>query len=125
VQAEILRQDPFVTSPGTGVLGRISDALTKKNLKVSSFSIDTSLVSLASNLTNYTKVGVNSKEGLTTLNVKSPSELETIIQLNGANELRSNAFAETWSSNIVREMISACLSKIAWFYNSPCFPILA
>ena len=123
MRAEIVRQDPFVTSPGTGVLGRLCDALTKKDLKVSSFSVDTSLVSLASNLTNFTKVGVNSKEGLTTLNVKSDSELEKIIQLNGRNELRSNAFAETWSSNIVRVIISV-YQTLHHFPLIP-FPILA
>ncbi len=41
MQEEIKRVDPLNDSTNTGILGRISDVLDKKNFNVNSFAIDT------------------------------------------------------------------------------------
>ena len=100
MQEEISKQDPFLTS-GIGVLGRISDALATRDYKLNSFGVDTSLVSLAGKLGNYTKAGILSAEGISKLNAKSSDELEAFLLLNSADETQSSLFAESWSSNLV------------------------
>ena len=101
MQAEVVRLDPNLSSKGTGLLGRMSDVLARKGMKVNAFAIDDSLSATAGELSNITRVAVNSKTGFQRFNPSATESLPRLDELNGETELQSNVFSETWSSFLV------------------------
>ena len=102
MQAEVVRLDPNLSSKGTGLLGRMSDVLARKGMKVNSFAIDDSLSATAGELSNITRVAVNSETGFQRFNPSASEPLPRLNDLNGKTDLQSSIFAETWSSFMVR-----------------------
>jgi hypothetical protein len=101
VQTEAVRLDPYLSSKGTGLLGRVSDALARKGMKVNSFSIDDSLSAISGELSNITRVAVNSESGFQRFNPSASKALPKLDELNGETDLQSSVFSETWSSWLV------------------------
>lgn len=58
MQQETKRLDPYQTSSGTGILGRMSDVLTNEGHNVGSFSVDRFSVALVG------KPGVTESQGM-------------------------------------------------------------
>lgn len=99
MQKEINRVDPFDKTAGTGMLGRLSDALMKQGYRTSAFSIDASLSPLTGLLHNSTTAVVSSENGFVEFDPSSHELLPTIKELNDISTPRSSVFSDTWSSS--------------------------
>merc|ERR1711923_140321 len=106
MQLAAQRIDPLQAARGTGVLGRMRDALTKEGLSVEAFSIDTNSISLIG------KPGINpspmilSQNGISEFN-RDPSQVnmtETIAKLNGETAQNSGVFGELFSDVLLTSL---------------------
>lgn len=107
MQAEINRLDPYGYSIGTGILGRLSDALNSQSYSVNSFSIDASLFALQGDHSDEViKTAVNSKRGFKHFNPSDPTGnvSQTIPLLNGNDGENNGILSQFWSSSLVSRM---------------------
>lgn len=106
MQREAQRVDPLKTKDGTGVLGRISDELTKKGLSVGSFSIDVNSISLLGKSAVSPTPFILSRGGVTNFNTDaSVDTMDSLIaSLNEATTSESGVFSELWSSKLVKSI---------------------
>lgn len=91
-------------SVGTGMLGRLSDALFADNYTVNAFSVDSTLIPLEGRQHEGIKVAVNSKVGFQKFN-PTAKRIDNIVNenfdwLNGMHGPYSSIFGETWSSSV-------------------------
>jgi hypothetical protein len=106
VRAEIGRLDPFIESVGTGVLGRVSDALTKNSYKVNGFGIDTNLVVLGGVQKDTVKIAADSVVGFSGAFNPSAKFGDNFLQdevrnLNKESDVHNNIFSDTVSASMV------------------------
>ena len=103
MQAEIGRLDPYDSSSGTAILGRLSDVLLSKSYTVDSFSVDAGLVALQGDMQDASKSSVVSKVGFRKFN---PSDnhrnvSESISLLNGNADKDNGLLSNFWTSSLV------------------------
>eukprot|EP00956_Cyclotella_meneghiniana_P012269 scaffold17437_cov79-Cyclotella_meneghiniana.AAC.1 len=106
MQREAQRVDPLKNADGTGVLGRISDELTKKGLSVGSFSIDVNAISLLGKPAVSPTPFILSRGGVTNFNADaSVDTMDSLIaSLNEATTSESGVFSELWSSKLLKSI---------------------
>lgn len=109
MQREAQRIDPLKNQDGTGILGRISDSLTKKGLNVGSFSIDVNTISLIGSPGISQSPFILSRGGVTNFNTDPSLDSNTmdnlITSLNEATSPeRSGVFGELWSSKLLKSI---------------------
>ena len=106
MQREAQRVDPLKNADGTGVLGRISDELTKKGLSVGSFSIDVNAISLLGKPAVSPTPFILSRGGVTNFNADaSVDTMDSLIaSLNKATTSESGVFSELWSSKLLKSI---------------------
>jgi uncharacterized protein (DUF1501 family) len=106
MQREAQRVDPLKEEDGTGVLGRIADALTLQGLNVGAFSIDVNAISLL----GYPGISpaplILSNGGVSNFNYGPSSSTmnDMITSLNEATSHDSGVFGELWSSKLVKSI---------------------
>jgi len=107
MQRETRRIDPFQEAPGTGLLGRLSDALQNNGFSVGAFSVGATSEALAgrNGLSSSTTIY---NEDLESFDPKPSSKYSRIAveYLNEATALQSGMFGETWSSLIRQSIVS-------------------
>ena len=117
MQEEIKKLDPLKLSKGTGVLGRISDVLTRSGRTVGKFSLDRHSVALVG-IPGVTKnpIIVN-QNGV--VEFKVSDEIRSLIRsLHNKTLPESGFFGETWSSSFLdslgsSEMLTTALDGVA------------
>jgi uncharacterized protein (DUF1501 family) len=98
------RIDPFQLERGTGVLGRMADALHSMNYKTSGVSIRDTTVTLAGTpgySPQYRIVNTNAGSTQFNPNPTDASMKDTIFDLNNATMADSGFFAETWAAKSI------------------------
>jgi len=106
MQREAQRVDPLKEEDGTGILGRIADALTRKGLKVGSFAIDVNTISLLGFPGVSPPPFILSRSGVSKFNngASSASMDAKITSLNEATTSHSGVFGELWSSKLLKSL---------------------
>ena len=106
MQREAQRVDPLKDIDGTGILGRISDALTKKGLSVGTFSIEVNSISLIGEPGVTPSPFILSRSGVTKFNNRASSATmdAKITAINEATEEESGAFADLWSDTLLKSL---------------------
>ena len=104
IQAQ--RVDPLKKADGTGVLGRISDDLTKQGLHVGAYGIDVNAISLLGQPGISSAPFILSRGGVTQFNYdKSSDTMENLItSLNEDTANDSGVFSELWSSRLLKSV---------------------
>ena len=104
IQAQ--RVDPLKKADGTGVLGRISDDLTKQGLHVGAYGIDVNAISLLGQPGISSAPFILSRGGVTQFNYdKSSDTMENLItSLNEDTAHDSGVFSELWSSRLLKSV---------------------
>jgi len=108
MQQESKRIDPLDRAKGTGVLGRLSDVLTRKGHTVGSFSVDRFSIALVGvpGVTNAPII-VN-RDGVSEFYISD--NIKTLIKsLHNSTSADSGFFAETWSSSFFDSLGSSQL----------------
>ena len=103
MQREAQRVDPLKKKDGTGVLGRMADALTKKGRSVSAFSIEVNSISLIGEPGISLTPSILSRNGLTKFNNGASSDTMDvkITSINEATVPDSGVFADLWSDTLL------------------------
>ena len=102
MQRETKRIDPYDKSSGTGVLGRMSDVLTREDHNVGSFSVDRLSVALTG------KPGVSSapiivdRRGIGKVYLDDTKAV--LPKLHNMTHSDSGMFADTWSSSLMESI---------------------
>ncbi|KAL7482807.1 hypothetical protein ACHAW6_008462, partial [Cyclotella cf. meneghiniana] len=106
MQREAQRVDPLKQQDGTGILGRIANALTRKGLNVGSFAIDANAISLMGFPGVSPSPFILSREGVSKFNNGASSDImdAAIISLNGVTTHDSGVFADLWSSHLIKSL---------------------
>eukprot|EP00804_Cyclotella_cryptica_P014145 CCRYP_005584-RA/>CCRYP_005584-RA protein AED:0.03 eAED:0.03 QI:259/1/1/1/0.94/0.9/20/117/3951 len=106
MQREAQRVDPLKEEDGTGILGRIADALTRRGLNVGSFAIDVNTISLIGYPGVSPSPFILSRSGVSKFNngASSASMDEKITMLNEATSHDSGVFSELWSSKLLKSL---------------------
>ena len=109
MQREAKRVDPYDTSSGTGVLGRMSDVLSQNGNNVGSFSVDRYSVALVG------KPGISDAPMIVNRNgvpdVYLDDTIEYLSSLHTETAPDSGYFGETWSASLIESLgINAVLS---------------
>ena len=113
MQKELKRVDPFDTAAGTGVMGRIRDALTKKGISSGSLSIDGNSIALTGYPGISTPTSIIGNGGISQFDKRQayketslpPDDFNAkVLEMNSATEPDSGFFAETWSSVLTRSL---------------------
>jgi hypothetical protein len=115
MQREAKRVDPYDTSSGTGVLGRMSDVLSQNGNNVGSFSVDRYSVALVG------KPGISDAPMIVNRNgvpdVYLDDTIEYLSSLHTETAPDSGYFGETWSASLIEslgtnEVLSAELKNV-------------
>ena len=102
MQREAKRVDPYDISSGTGVLGRMSDVLTRKGMNVGSFSVDGFSVALAGLPGVSTSPFIVGRNGVPEVHIDDISE--DLNKLHNISQIESGIFADTWSSSLMESL---------------------
>jgi len=97
---------------GTGILGRMSDALVKKGSKVGLFSVGRFQIALAGRSGISDPPFIVNREGVPSVYISEQAK-EIIYSLHNETESDSGVFAETWSSSLLRSFDSNDLLGVA------------
>lgn len=100
MQRETKRIDPYETTSGTGVLGRMSDVLTKQGHNVGSFSVDRFSVALVGKPGVTESPIIINNRGVTPVYIDKSKDI--IPNLHNISEEDSGIFAETWSASLMK-----------------------
>lgn len=103
---EAQRVDPLKEKVGTGILGRISDALSKKGLNVGSFALEFNSISLLGEPAVTPSPYILSRSGVSKFNT-DPSTVsmgDKIEAINMATESDSGVFADFWSETLLKSL---------------------
>jgi len=101
------RVDPLKREDGTGILGRMRDALTRKGLSVGAFSISSHSISLIGEPGLAASPMILSGNGVSSFNEQPSSDSmdATIALLNGKTEASSSGvFGEWYSDTLVKSL---------------------
>ena len=99
---ESRRIDPYDVSEGTGVLGRMSDVMTSQGYNVGSFSVDGISVSLVGKPgMSDAPVAVN-QNGVGKVHLGETKDFISKLHNHTSND--SGAFADTWSSSLMKSI---------------------
>ena len=114
VQAEISRLDPYVSSFGTGMLGRLTDMLSSKSFNVNSFAVDSTLTAIQGNDIQAIKSSVNSAEGFKHFNPSAPVSniTSSMLLLNAKESEHDGFFSQFWSSSLVSRIFNMLITLI-------------
>ena len=106
MQREAQRVDPLKEEDGTGVLGRIADALTLKERNVGAFAIDVNSVSLIGHPGVSSTPFILSGGGVTNFNYDASTDTmdDLITSLNEETAHDSGVFGELWSSKLLKSI---------------------
>jgi len=115
MQLEAKRVDPEDERSNTGVIGRISDSLSKQGYKVQSFSIDRFSVALTGFPGSSPSPLTINQRGVSNFNADPsiPDMDDIIAQINSETSKDSGFFAETWSDSLFDSM-----NKNSYFQNA-------
>ena len=111
MQFETKSIDLFDRATGIGVLGRLTDALTKNGVSTGPVSIDTSSSALSGEPGVSPKLIVVSQYGVKRFIPQEPISMtklemvETIKNLNNATSNDSGFMAETWSEALIQSLV--------------------
>ena len=95
--------DPYEVSVDTGVLGRMSDVLTRKGHNVGSFSVDGLSVALVGEPGVSDSPVVVGRRGAQKVYLLDGSTTE-LSRLHNVSEADSGVFAETWSASLMHSL---------------------
>mmetsp|Transcript_10203 Transcript_10203/g.21320 ORF Transcript_10203/g.21320 Transcript_10203/m.21320 type:complete len:551 (+) Transcript_10203:1-1653(+) len=106
MQREAERVDPLKEADGTGILGRIADALNKKGRSVGTFSIERNTISLIGTPGLTSTPFILSRSGVSKFNNRASSEsMEAdIAAINNATAPESGVFGDYWSETLVKSL---------------------
>ncbi len=106
MQLEAERVDPLKERDGTGVLGRIADALNKQGRSVGTFSIERNSISVVGTAGLTPAPSIISRFGVDKFNegVSSETMNSIIAALNGATTPESGVFSDLWSETMVESL---------------------
>ena len=106
MQREAQRVDPLKEIDGTGVLGRISDVLTKKGRSVGTFSIEGNSISLVGQPGVTAAPFILSRSGVTKFNNRASSDTmdAKITSINEATKAESGVFGDLWSETLLKSL---------------------
>ena len=102
MQRETKRIDPYDISLGTGVLGRMSDILTRKGRNVGSFSVDRFSVALVGQPGVTNAPFIVDRNGIP--NMFFDDILLDLDKLHNNSHIESGIFADTWSSSLMKSL---------------------
>jgi len=105
-QKEAKRVDPFEEVDGTGILGRITDSLSRNGYSVASLSIEGGTDALSGEQGVGPLIKYLSRNGATKFDAIPTSDaiLPSIKKMNNDTAYDSNLFGELWSSNAVNAL---------------------
>lgn len=116
MQRETKRIDPYESSIGTGVIGRMADALTGKGHNVGSFSVDRFSVALVGQPGVTTAPMIVEDDGISEFHLE---DLESMIgNLHNNTPHDSGFFGEMWSDALMaavdtNKLLAAELDNVA------------
>ena len=99
MQRETKRIDPYETSSGTGVLGRMADVLIREGHNVGSFSVDGFSVALAGEPGESGSPMIVNRNGFPAVHLDDIKA--TLPYLHNNTQPNSGYFAETWSRSLM------------------------
>ena len=102
MQRESKRLDPYDTSSGTGVLGRISDILSSNGQNIGSFSVDRYSVALVGSPGMTAAPMIVNRNGVPEVYMDDTQDFMT--DLHRATSHDSGIFAETWSASMMESL---------------------
>jgi len=102
MQRETKRVDPYDTRSGTGILGRMSDILTRQGHNVASFSVDRFSVALVGQPGESDSPMIVDRNGVPQVHLDDTNEY--LFGLHNSTEKDSGSFAETWSSSLIESL---------------------
>lgn len=103
MQREAQRVDPYDTQSGTGIIGRMSDSLTRQGYNVGSFSIERGSVSLIGKPGVSPAPSIVDRGGVSPFNENPSTDnmMDHITALNEGSTVNSGVFSETWSDHVL------------------------
>ena len=102
MQRETKRIDPYETRSGTGILGRMSDVLTREGHNVGSFSVDRFSIALAGKPGISDPPIIVGRNGVPTIYLDDTKA--NLAKLHNATHPDSGIFADTWSSSLMESI---------------------
>ena len=102
MQRETKRIDPYDKSSGTGVLGRMSDVLTREGHNVGSFSVDGLSVALTGKPGASNAPITVDRSGVAKVHLDDTKSV--LSKLHNTTHSDSGIFAETWSSSLMESI---------------------
>ena len=122
MQRETKRIDPYDTSSGTGVLGRMTDVLTREGHNVGSFSVDRFSVALVGKPGVSGSPMIVNRNGVPTVYLDDTKAI--LPHLHNITQSDSGYFAETWSTSLIdsigtNELLKSELEKVTTHVEFP------
>ncbi len=102
MQRETKRIDPYDTSSGTGVLGRMADVLNENGHNVGSFSVDRFSVALVGKPGSSAVPIIVDRNGIPQVYLDDTKDI--IPNLHNSSDAQSGIFADTWSSTLMSSL---------------------
>jgi hypothetical protein len=102
MQRETKRVDPYEASSGTGVLGRMTDILTREGSNIGSFSVDRFSVALAGKPSISDAPMIVDRGGVPQVYLDDIKA--DLAKLHNISHLDSGIFADTWSSSLMESI---------------------
>lgn len=102
MQREAKRVDPYDLSSGTGVLGRMTDILTRDGSNVGSFSVDRFSVALAGKPGISDAPMIVDRGGVPRVYLDDTQA--DLAKLHNTSHQDSGIFADTWSSSLMKSI---------------------
>jgi len=108
MQRAAQRIDPLKAKDGTGILGRMRDALTRQGLSVGAFSIDDNSISVIGENGVTTPSMILSRSGIEPFNVNPSSDdmNDAMYSLNGDTKAESSGVFAEFFSRVLLESLS-------------------
>eukprot|EP00538_Stauroneis_constricta_P006114 CAMPEP_0119557550 /NCGR_PEP_ID=MMETSP1352-20130426/9190_1 /TAXON_ID=265584 /ORGANISM="Stauroneis constricta, Strain CCMP1120" /LENGTH=2298 /DNA_ID=CAMNT_0007604673 /DNA_START=349 /DNA_END=7245 /DNA_ORIENTATION=+ len=111
MQNEAQRIDPWDTTPGTGILGRVCDVLSQNGFNPQPITIEDSSVATVGVPGASVPPLIMSAEGTEEFNPKPENDVfdvsQHIAQMNQHTDMHSSVFAETWSHGLQKAIFDA------------------
>ena len=122
MQRETKRVDPYKSTGGTGVLGRMTDVLARKGHNVGSFSVDRFSVALVGKPGGSEPPIIVSRSGVPEIYLDDTEA--DLTKLHNTSDVDSGIFAESWSSSLINsigtnKLLSTQLANVATHVQFP------
>ena len=102
MQRETKRIDPYEFSSGTGILGRMTDVLSREGSNTGSFSVDRFSVALVGKPGESDAPMIVNRNGVPEVYLDETKDL--MKNLHNKSHVESGIFAETWSSSLMQSI---------------------